>query len=144
MAVETNADRLMADINVTPMVDVMLVLLIIFMVTAPMMMQGVDISLPQTTSQQLPTKQEHLMISIDSNGKVFINDFQVTPDFLKEKLTRILAGRRDRQVYLRADKNIPYGLVARVMAEIQAAGITNLGMVTEPLPAGKKTAKGSS
>ncbi len=142
MAVETNADRLMADINVTPLVDVMLVLLIIFMVTAPMMMQGVDISLPQTTSQPLRTKQEHLIISIDANGKVFINDFQVTPDFLKEKLARILAGRSDRQVYLRADKNIPYGLVARVMAQIQAAGITNLGMVTEPPPAGKKPAKG--
>jgi len=142
MAVETNADRLMADINVTPLVDVMLVLLIIFMVTAPMMMQGVDISLPQTTSQPLRTTQKHLIISIDANGKVFINDFQVTPDFLKEKLARILAGRSDRQVYLRADKNIPYGLVARVMAQIQAAGITNLGMVTEPPPAGKKPAKG--
>ncbi len=139
MAIETNADRLMADINVTPLVDVMLVLLIIFMVTAPMMMQGVDVSLPQTTSEPLKSEQEHIIITIDKDAKIFINDFEVSVDFLGEKLGRILAGRADKQVYLRADKNIPYGIVAQVMAAIQGAGVTSLGMVTEPPP--KKTPK---
>jgi biopolymer transport protein TolR len=138
MAIDTNADRLMADINVTPMVDVMLVLLIIFMVAAPMMMQGVDVSLPQTTSEPLQSEQEHLIITIDSDAKIFINDFEVSVDFLGEKLTRIISGRADRQVYLRADKSIPYGIVAQVMASLQGSGITSLGMVTEPPPSKKK------
>ncbi|OEU69028.1 MAG: protein TolR [Desulfuromonadales bacterium C00003093] len=124
---------LMSDINVTPFVDVMLVLLIIFMVTAPMMVQGVDVSLPETTSEQLPSKEEHLVITIDINNKVYINDYQVTIDFLQEKLIKIFKGKSDREVYLRADKGIPYGMVVRVMSEIKGAGVERLGMVTEPV-----------
>jgi len=125
-------NQLMSDINVTPFVDVMLVLLIIFMVTAPMMVQGVSVSLPETTSEPLPSTKEHLVITIDSNNKVYINDYQVTIDFLQEKLIKIFNGRSDREVYLKADKGISYGMVVRVMSEIKGAGVEKLGMVTEP------------
>ncbi len=133
MAFEGNRDGLMSQINVTPFVDVMLVLLIIFMVTAPMMIQGVDVSLPQATSEPLQTETENLLITIDKNNHVYINDYRVTLDFLQEKLQKILEGREDRSVYLRADKDISYGMVVRVMSEIKNAGVKNLGMVTEPI-----------
>ena len=124
--------ELMSEINVTPFVDVMLVLLIIFMVTAPMMMQGVDVALPQATAEPLPTKEQHLIITVDREQKVFINDFQVDLEFLGKKLQAILRGRTDRDVFLKADRDIPYGTVVRVMAEIKEAGVEKLGMVTDP------------
>jgi biopolymer transport protein TolR len=133
MAFGTNGDRLMSDINVTPFVDVMLVLLIIFMVTAPMMMQGVDVSLPETTSEPLIAKKENLIITINTKNQIFINDYQIGLDNLQEKLKTILEGRENREVYLRADQEISYGFVVRVMAEIKAAGVDKLGMVTEPI-----------
>jgi biopolymer transport protein TolR len=133
MSMGGNNDRLMSEINVTPLVDVMLVLLIIFMVTAPMMMQGVDVALPETTSEPLAAEKEHLIISIDPKGQIYINEFQVSLDVLSGKLSKILEGKPDKEAYLRADKNIPYGTVVRVMAEIKAAGIDKLGMVTVPL-----------
>ncbi|MBI5064574.1 MAG: ExbD/TolR family protein [Desulfatitalea sp.] len=132
MAMETNSDRLMSDINVTPFVDVMLVLLIIFMVTAPMMMQGVDVALPEATAKPLDSQKENLVITVDKDQKVHINDFAVEPDYLREKLASILANRSDREVYLKADKEVPDGIVAKVMAEIKAAGVEKLGMVTIP------------
>ena len=141
MPVENN-DRLMSDINVTPFVDVMLVLLIIFMVTAPMMIQGVNVSLPETTSDPLPSATEHLVITIDSNNQIYINDYQVAFDFLQEKLKKILGNRMDREVYLKADKAISYGVVVRVMSEIKGAGIEKLGMVTEPIAPKNKRQKG--
>jgi biopolymer transport protein TolR len=128
----------MSDINVTPFVDVMLVLLVIFMVTAPMMMQGVDVALPETTSKPLIAQKDNLIITIDQKNQIFINNYKITLDFLQEKLKKILEGRTDREVYLRADKEIPYGIVVRVMAEVKAAGIDKLGMVTEPMPQKKK------
>ncbi len=133
MSMGGNNDRLMSEINVTPLVDVMLVLLIIFMVTAPMMMQGVDVALPETTSEPLAAEKEHLIISIDPKGQIYINEFQVSLDVLSSKLSKILEGKPDKEAYLRADKNIPYGTVVRVMAEIKAGGIDKLGMVTIPL-----------
>jgi biopolymer transport protein TolR len=133
MAIGGNSDRLMSDINVTPFVDVMLVLLIIFMVTAPMMMQGVDVALPETTSKPLIAQKENLIITINKKNQIFINDYQITLDFLQEKLKKILAGRENREVYLRADKEISYGVVVRIMAEIKEAGVDKLGMVTEPI-----------
>ena len=133
-----NSDRLMSDINVTPFVDVMLVLLVIFMVTAPMMMQGVDVTLPETTSEPLVAKKENLIITINNKNQVYINDYQVTLDFLKEKLQKILKGRENREVYLRADKEISYGFVVRVMSELKGAGVEKLGMVTEPISKKKK------
>jgi biopolymer transport protein TolR len=138
MALGSDSDRLISDINVTPFVDVMLVLLVIFMVTAPMMMQGVDVSLPETTSQPLAAKKENLVITINNQNQIFINNFQVAIDFLQEKLKKILEGRDSREVYLRADREISYGFVVRVMAEIKAAGVDKLGMVTEPISEKKK------
>jgi len=138
MALGSESDRLISDINVTPFVDVMLVLLVIFMVTAPMMMQGVDVSLPETTSQPLAAKKENLVITINNQNQIFINNFQVAIDFLQEKLKKILEGRDSREVYLRADREISYGFVVRVMAEIKAAGVDKLGMVTEPISEKKK------
>lgn len=139
MALETNSDRLMSDINVTPFVDVMLVLLVIFMVTAPMMMQGVDVALPEATAKPLDTQKENLVITIDKDQQVHINDFAVEPDYLREKLAKILETRSDREVYFRADKSIPYGMVVKVMAEIKGAGVEKLGMVTVPVEEDRRT-----
>ena len=139
-----NNDHLMSDINVTPLVDVMLVLLIIFMVTAPMMMQGVDVSLPEATAEPLESEKEHLIITIDTKNQVFINDFQVTVDGLGEKLKKILEGRSDREVFLKADKDISYGTVVQVMAEVKGAGVEKLGMVTEPAVFDKESQKAKS
>lgn len=138
MALGSDSDRLISDINVTPFVDVMLVLLVIFMVTAPMMMQGVDVALPETTSQPLAAKKENLVITINNQNQIFINNYKVEIDFLQEKLNKILEGRDNREVYLRADREISYGFVVRVMAEIKAAGVDKLGMVTEPISEKKK------
>ncbi len=138
-----NNDRLMSEINVTPFVDVMLVLLIIFMVTAPMMVQGVNLELPEASSEALNSEDEQLVVSIDGNNSIFINDYEVTLDFLKEKLENILAGRKERQVYLRADKGIPYRIVVTVMSEIKNAGVEKLAIVTEPDDDDKKASKQS-
>ena len=138
MAFGGNNNSFMSDINVTPFVDVMLVLLIIFMVTAPMMIEGVNVSLPEATSEPLPAEQDPLIITIDKNNLLYINDYQVTLDFLQEKLIKILDGRVDQEVYLKADKNISYGVVVRVMSEIKGAGIEKLGMVTEPIKSDKE------
>ena len=132
MAMDTNTDRLMSEINVTPFVDVMLVLLVIFMVTAPMMMQGVDVALPEATAKPLVAQKDNLVVTINQENQVHINDFAVEADFLSEKLKSILENRVDREVYFRADKSVPYGVVARVMAQIKAAGVEKLGMVTLP------------
>jgi len=131
--------ELMSDINVTPFVDVMLVLLIIFMVTAPMMVEGLNVDLPEATAKPLDSEKEHLVITIDKNNLVYINDFKVAVDFLGEKLNKMLQGRSDREVYLKADKNIPYGIVVQVMAEIKNAGIEQLGMITEPADPKKRS-----
>jgi len=145
MAIGSGSDRLMSDINVTPFVDVMLVLLIIFMVTAPMMVQGVDVALPEVSATPMVTDKENLTVTIDRDANIFINDFQVRMDFLKDKLEKILAGKTDREVFFRADKDVSYGVVVSVMAEIKAAGVDKLGMVTDPFddqtigqPSGKK------
>ena len=132
MAQAGNQRELMSDINVTPFVDVMLVLLIIFMVTAPMMVEGLNVDLPEATAKPLDSEKENLVITIDKNHLVYINDFKVAVDFLGEKLNKMLQGRSDREVYLKADKSIPYGIVVQVMAEIKMAGIEQLGMITEP------------
>ncbi len=132
MAIGSGSDRLMSDINVTPFVDVMLVLLIIFMVTAPMMVQGVDVALPEVSATPMVTEKENLTVTIDREANIYINDFQVRMDFLKEKLEKILASKTDREVFFRADKDVPYGVVVGVMAEIKAAGVDKLGMVTDP------------
>ncbi len=125
--------RPMADINVTPLVDVMLVLLIIFMVTAPMMQQGVDVDLPQTTSQPIEGQEQRMVVTINAKREVFVNQEKVDPALLRRHLERSTAARVNREVFLRADRSVPYGFVVRIMAEIKNAGIEKLGMVTEPL-----------
>ena len=124
--------ELMSEINVTPFVDVMLVLLIIFMVTAPMMIQGLNVDLPEASAKPLESEKEHLVVTINKEQQIFINDFEVTVETLGNKLTKVLQGRTDRDVYLKADKGIPYGTVVQVMAEIKGAGVEQLGMITEP------------
>jgi biopolymer transport protein TolR len=141
MAIESNSDRLMSEINVTPFVDVMLVLLVIFMVTAPMMMQGVDVSLPEATAKPLVAQKENLVVTIDKEQKVHINDFEVDTTYLREKLAKILENQPDREVYFKADKDVPYGKVALVMAEIKGAGVKKLGMVTVPVEEQQRRAR---
>jgi biopolymer transport protein TolR len=128
-----NDKRFMSDINVTPLVDVMLVLLIIFMVTAPMMMQGVEVNLPQTTTRQIKTQEEPLILSVTRKREIFIEDRRVGLDDLEAKIKKIFEYRRDKEILLRADKDVPYGYVIKVVAGVKRAGIDKLGMVTEPL-----------
>ncbi len=132
MQLGSGHDQLMSEINVTPFVDVMLVLLIIFMVTAPMMVQGVDVDLPVATSEPLPTDENNLIISIDADRKVFLNDQEVSPAFLTEKLGAVLENLDAKGVYLKADKGVPYGIVVNVMSKIKKAGVKSLGMITLP------------
>jgi biopolymer transport protein TolR len=122
----------MSEINVTPFVDVMLVLLIIFMVTAPMMMQGVDVNLPQTTAKNIKTKEDPLILSVNSKREVFLENRKVNLADLEKKVKSIFKYRREKEVLLKADKDVPYGFVIKVMASVKNAGIEKLGMITEP------------
>jgi biopolymer transport protein TolR len=123
----------MAEINVTPMVDVMLVLLIIFMVSAPLLTVGVPLDLPQTQAKSLDQDQKPLQLSVDVNGKVFINDTEVPIGELIPKLKAITDARGglDERLYLRADKKADYGTVAKVMGQLSGAGFRRLALVTE-------------
>jgi biopolymer transport protein TolR len=123
----------MAEINVTPMVDVMLVLLIIFMVSAPLLTVGVPLDLPQTQAKSLEQDKTPLQISVDIGGKVFINDTEVAMNDLIPKLKAITAARGglDERIFMRADKKADYGTVARVMGQLSGAGFKRLALVTE-------------
>lgn len=122
----------MSEINVTPFVDVMLVLLIIFMVAAPLLTVGVPIKLPETAATPLPTEQEEpLTITLSSDGRTVIQETETARDALVPKLRAIMAERKDDKVFLRADGGIPYGEVAQVMGALNAAGFRNIGLVTE-------------
>ncbi len=133
----TNGDgkdrRMMSDINIVPLVDVMLVLLIIFMVTAPMLTQGVDVNLPQANAKALRSEEERLVVTVDANSRIFVGKQPMKFNQLSSALQAIVERRVDRQVYFRADRTVPYGFVVKVIAEIRNAGIEKLGMVTEPL-----------
>lgn len=128
-----NNKSFMSDINVTPLVDVMLVLLIIFMVTAPMLMQGVEVNLPQTTTKNIKTKEEPLMLTVNKEKEIFIEKHRIKLDNLEIKIQKIFQNRRDKEILLRADKEVPYGFVIKVIAKVKQAGIDKLGMVTVPL-----------
>ena len=122
---------LVSQINVTPLVDVMLVLLIIFMVTAPIIQQGVEVSVPKVRAAALPGEEQQFVVSITRASEVYLNDAKLSPDQLTDKLRAIAIERPDRQVFVRADEEVAYGVVIRTMAAIKAAGIQNVGMVTE-------------
>ena len=124
--------RPFSEINVTPLVDVMLVLLIIFMVTAPMMQQGLDVDLPQTTTQPMHLKDNSLVLTVKKDGTVLVANTVVPAAELAEKLKAILEGRESDDIFLRADKEAPYGAVVKVMAAARAGGAKTLGVVTEP------------
>jgi len=137
MAIKTGGGFL-NEINVTPFVDVMLVLLIIFMVTAPLMTQGVDVDLPTTkTVKNLPQDSEHLVLSIKKDGSLFLDEYKVGLDELEDHLKRLVA-KQKKQLFLRADKEVAYGTVVEVMGEIKSAGIDRLGIVAEQTKEKKK------
>jgi len=124
--------RPLSEINVTPFVDVMLVLLIIFMVTAPLMQQGVEVDLPETTTQPIRLRNEPLILTVKADGRVFISRKEIAIADLQKKLEAIFEGRDDREIFLRADEKVSYGSVVKVMAAARLAGASKLGMVTEP------------
>ena len=125
-------NRPLSEINVTPFVDVMLVLLIIFMVTAPLMQQGVDVDLPDTTPQPLRMQDEPLIITVQKSGKYFLGRTEVPLEELETKLVAIFDGRDSKEIFLRADSEAPYGLIVKALAAAREAGASKLGMVTEP------------
>ncbi|HEY2388051.1 MAG TPA: protein TolR [Candidatus Binatia bacterium] len=126
-----------AQINVTPLVDVMLVLLVIFMVTAPIIQQGVAVDLPKTRAAPLNAQEEPLVVGVAQNGTIYLNDNAIPLEELRAKLVAVAQAKPDHQVLLRADRNVPYGDVVRVIAAVKEAGVSRLGMVTEPPPEGR-------
>ena len=127
-------DDFVADINVTPFVDVMLVLLIIFMVTAPMMTEGLDVALPKVESSEvLPTEDDHLILTIRADGALFLDEYDTGLADLPDVLAVQVKGQ-DRQLFVRADKDVPYGMVMQVMDRIRGAGIADVGLVTTSTP----------
>ena len=123
--------RLMGEINVTPFVDVMLVLLIIFMIAAPLLTVGVPVDLPKTEAKSLPTEEEPLSVTILANGQVYLQDEMVAYDQLMPRLTALAGEGYDRRIFIRAAEKAPYGIVMQVMARINTAGYKNLGLVTD-------------
>ncbi len=136
MAVKLNRSSSIADINVTPLVDVMLVLLVIFMVTAPLLEtrnQAVNVDLPQVRAAKASLAEDAVVITLDKNRALYINDNPLAASELREKLAALFKGRRRKEIFLRADRAVPYGEVVKAMAAIRAAGISRLNMVTDPL-----------
>ncbi len=128
-----NSRRSLSEINITPLVDVMLVLLIIFMVTAPMMQQGLEIDLPEVESTGVSTKNEPFILTIKKNGRIYIEKVNIPFKNLRIKLKAIFKTRKNKQVYIKADKKTYYENVAKTMGEVRAAGITQISLITLPL-----------
>ena len=124
--------RLVSDINVTPLVDVMLVLLIIFMVTAPMMTQGLDVDLPETTTKSLRQEDDPIVVTIDKDGKISLDRHEVTRKILYQELSGLGEAQKEKPIYLKADRDVAYGVVVKIMADIKKAGFDKLGMITQP------------
>lgn len=133
MAFDEQDDDSFAQINITPLVDVMLVLLVIFMVTAPLLQQGIGVELPRVAAKPLNAEVEQLNVVISRDGGVRLNNTPLSAAELNQKLTALVQSQPDCKVALRADKSVPYGQLAEVMAVIRNAGVKKIGMVTEPL-----------
>lgn len=127
-----NSRAVLSEINVTPLVDVMLVLLIMFMVTTPLMQQGVQVDLPKTSATGMELNEDPMLLQIESNQRITIAKNPVTLAQLKPKLVAIFKTRKNKQLFIQADRRVDYGIVAEVMAEAKAAGISQLGLVTMP------------
>ena len=126
-----NSNRVLCEINVTPFVDVMLVLLVIFMVTSPMMQQGLKVDLPEAKNTGLQVPEDPFILVIKKNGRVYIGTIEIEMPKLGKKLKSIFDKRKDKQIYIRADKNAAYGFVAEAMGEIRSAGLTQISLVTQ-------------
>ena len=124
--------RLVSEINVTPLVDVMLVLLIIFMVTAPMMTQGIDVDLPETTTKSLRQEENPIVVTIEKDGKISLDKIEVTRPLLRQQLGKLPDEQKKNPIYLNADKNVSYGVVVEVMSDIKDSGFAKLGMISQP------------
>ncbi len=132
--------RPMAEINVTPFVDVMLVLLVVFMVTAPLLTVGVQVDLPESSADIIPGNDEPLTVTINSEGAIFLQENQIPLDELVPKLVAITGQNPETRIFVRGDKSVPYGMVMEVMGTVNAAGFTKVALITEmplePRPAG--------
>ena len=125
-------EPLLAEINVTPLVDVMMVLLIIFMIAAPMLHQGIEVNLPDAEAETLPTRvDDPLVLSMNQQGLVFVQDKPIHPSQLVERLTPLLTARGDKSVFLKGDRDLAYGKVIEVLDILHSGGITQIGLVTE-------------
>ncbi|HXN55430.1 MAG TPA: protein TolR [Myxococcales bacterium] len=129
---DSGGRRAMTDINVTPLVDVMLVLLIIFMVTAPLIQSGVKVDLPKASAQQMEHSEEKLVLTITRDRRIFLGDAEIRGDELEQKLSSNARIQKDKELYLHADRSLPYGQVVEVMAVARRAGVESLGMITDP------------
>ncbi len=127
-----NSRSTISEINVTPLVDVMLVLLIMFMVTAPMMQQGIEVDLPKTSASGVEPSEDPFVLVISSDQKISVAKQRIPFSQLQERLKAIFATRKNQQIYIQADRRVDYGFVAETMAEIRSAGITNIGLITQP------------
>ena len=123
---------LVSEINVTPLVDVMLVLLIIFMITAPMMTQGLEVNLPETTAKSLNQKEEPVIVTLDKDGNITLGKIKVNQATFRQQLEKSHGKDKEQPIFLKADKAVPYGKVVTIMADIKAAGFEKLGMITLP------------
>ena len=133
MAMSGRTGGTMSEINVTPLVDVMLVLMIIFMVTAPLIQQGVEVDLPTADGQPMPAKGQIAILTLTKDRRVYLGEQEIPWDQLEEKLTHNKKLKTDREIYLHADRSLPYGVVVDVMDIIKRSGVTSLGMVTDPM-----------
>ena len=123
----------LAQINITPMVDVMLVVLVIFMVTAPLAKKGVDVELPNADAKSLPSDEDKLIVKVDSKGEVYLDDKRVALESLEDEVRHNPRALREQEIYIHADKSLRYGLIIKVMVAVQRAGISRMGLITHPL-----------